>query len=180
MKDIRPIFYVSSSWFPRHYNWHIQKNIPHNYVIIWCIYNPSIELSKIIWNRQYSMLSFHKKNTPPQKSNLQGTLTTFMLEYLAILNCLGSWCTNEIFSRHYMSDFSLLHSTISSWTFSTLMLELLVIFFRSLPLIGEGKISNNLFLVHPVLYRILIDRYRKYISQIFMLADVVHIPCPLN
>ena len=37
------------------------------YVIIWCLYNPFIELSKGGSNTQHSMLAFHKKNTAPQK-----------------------------------------------------------------------------------------------------------------
>ena len=71
------------------------------------------------------------------KNILQGILSTFMLEYLLILNSSGFWCTYGRYSPHYMSDFPLLYSTISWWKFTIFLLSLLGIFFRWILFIGE-------------------------------------------
>ena len=49
-----PIFYVTSPCFPRHFSFHIKmRNFSDIYVGRWCIYNPSIKVSKGGRNSQH-------------------------------------------------------------------------------------------------------------------------------
>ena len=105
-----------------------------------------------------------------------------MLEYLLNIYSFGAWCKYGRYSQHYMLDFPIFYSTISEWNFFTIMLVLIVIFFRILLFISAGIKANNLCYIFLLLttYWFTLTTYKRARLTIFMLADNLFITCSLN
>ena len=102
---------------------------------------------EVIANIQYYICT---RNKLIYRYKLQWILPTHMLASLVKYLNFGAWCIDERYSQHYMSDFTVLYSTIPWCKLLTVTLALLGILFRRLIFISAGKITNIIF--HLILF----------------------------
>ena len=155
------------------------RNISDIYVSRWCLYKPSIELSKGGINSQHPMLYFHNKTPLHDKIIYKEYCQIYVSTFV---NSQHSW-----FLTFIWNIWMTLYVIFSTILFKNMMMKISNIYIRITGYlfqeinIHQWRINIKYSMLdHPIFQKKLIDTYKQEILPPFMLSYGVYITLSLN